>query len=114
MREIQDVTVETFDVRETGPYTGPGIAGASGDLVEAVVTKEYAFADGITIRVIDIPARLDRVTGTTYISGRDGKILMWGVRRYIALLRNERSQRITQMRRAPMRIMVLAPDLLAA
>lgn len=114
MREIQDVTVETFNIRETGPYTGQRIAGTSGDVVNAVLTQEYVFADRIAIRVIDIPARLDRETGRTYISGHDGKILMKIVRRYTTILREQRVNLISPFGVVPVRMRLHAPDLLAA
>ena len=45
MRNIEDLTVETSDIRETSPYAGPGIAGASDDIVEAVLTKTFSCSE---------------------------------------------------------------------
>lgn len=111
----EQVEIETLAVRETGPYTGARIAGTSPDVVRAVLTKEYRFADGISIRVMDIPARLDRLTGTTYISGHDGKILMQIVQQYADALRRERTRLVThRLPSAPIRGRIYAPASLAA
>ncbi|MGI8688118.1 MAG: hypothetical protein ACR2M3_06020 [Thermomicrobiales bacterium] len=114
MRDTDEVTVETFDIREMGPYIGQRIAGTSGDVVEAVLTKKYAFVDRITIRIVDIPARFDRVTGKTYISSRDGRILTHIVRRYTNILRKQRARPTARFRVVPLRVRLNAPDLLAA
>jgi len=97
-----------------GPYTGQRIAGTSDDVVEAVLTKEYAFADRITIRIIDIPARLDRVTGKTYISSHDGRVLTHIVRRSTEVLRKQRASQAAGLRIVPLRMSLRAANLLAA
>ncbi len=114
MSDSTEVSIETFDIRETGPYTGRRIAGTSGDVVSAVLTKEYSFVDGITILVTEIPARLDRTSGRLYISAHDGKTLMDAVRRYTEMLRTERSHQSAPMRQAHYRLHIHAPELLAA
>ncbi len=114
MRNTEEITVETFDIREMGSYTGQRIAGTSDDVVEAVLTKEYAFVDRITIRIVDIPARLDRMTGKTYISSHDGRILTHIVRRYTDILRKQRASPTARFRVVPLRMRLNATDLLAA
>ena len=62
------MTTETITERIIGPYTGKRISGTSNDVVEAVITIEYRF-EGFTVRVADVPARLDRVSGREYLAG---------------------------------------------
>jgi hypothetical protein len=114
VRNAEHVEVDTFDIRETGLYSGTRIAGTSDDVVEAVLTKEYSFADGIASRIIDIPARFDRSTGRAYISGLDGKNLMQIVTRYRDIVRKQRACQSERLQRAPMRICIVAPDIWAA
>lgn len=114
MRNIEDLSVETLDVREMSLYEGQRIAGTSDDVVNAVLTREYRFADKITIRVIDIPARLDRVSGKTYLSGSDGKMLIALVRRYLQILREKRAQEMHSVVHMPVRMTLSAPTDLAA
>ncbi len=114
MPDGEVVTIEIFDIREMGSYTGQRIAGTSDDVVEAVLTKEYAFVDRITIRIIDIPARLDRRTGKTYISSHDGRILMHIVRCSVDVLRKQRASPTAGFRVVPLRMSLRAANLLAA
>lgn len=59
---------ETLEIKIIGPYEGKPIAGASDDVVEAVLTIEYRFED-CTISIEGVPARVDRVTGKEYLRG---------------------------------------------
>jgi hypothetical protein len=114
---VQDngpVEIETFDIQEIGPYIGQRIAGTSNDVANATLSKEYRFADGIVIRVVDIPARLDRATGRTYISAHDGKILMNIIQHYADVLRQQRTRDAARLRHAPIRAHLRATQLLTA
>lgn len=61
---------ETVKKQIVGPYRGKPIAGASGNLVEAIIAVEYRF-DECTIRVEGIPARIDCETDREYLHGPD-------------------------------------------
>ncbi len=68
-------TTETIERKIQGPYSGKRFASMSDDVVNAMLTIEYRFAAGITIRVSEIPARWDRITGAEYLSGKDAREL---------------------------------------
>lgn len=114
MRNSEAVRVETFDIRETGPYIGQRIARTSANVVEAVLSKEYIFADQITIRVIAIPARLDRATGRTYLSAHHGRTLTQMVRRYTDILRKSRASQTANFPAVALRVRLNASNSLAA
>ncbi|GEM_PF-4904083 len=79
-------TTEMVEKQIVGPYVGRPISGASGDLVEAIITVEYRF-DECTIRVEGIPARIDRETDREYLHGSDALRLNELVNEVVAAVR---------------------------
>ncbi len=80
------VATETVEKQIVGPYAGKQISGASGDLVEAIITVEYRF-DECTIRVEGIPVRIDRATDREYLHGPDALRLNELVNGMVAAIR---------------------------
>ena len=63
---------ETVDIQVVGPYRGPRISGASGDMDAVSLSRSYLF-DGYAVCINDIPAKRDNRTGRLYVSAAIAK-----------------------------------------
>lgn len=81
---------KTVDIQVVGPYRGPRISGASGDMDEVRLTRSYMF-DTYTVRINCIPAKRDKRTGRIYVSAAVAKRVQAKVREIEAAMERVRT-----------------------
>ncbi len=105
--------ITTSVTRVVGPYRDKRIPGTSNDVVEVIIATLYDFGE-FSICVAEIPARLDRESGSYYLKGSVALRINDKVNEIIEEVKRKQQAEPDMLQRdAPLTFELRAPDFLS-